>query len=191
MGCASVVHCKRIHGCVIQLAHAVHRPCPSIYVCGNKVVIVTIIIKRGVQSFLLVITFFSEKGWDIFTKSQVRKISLSPSLSSKKSAWQNLEDEICLYNDAKLFLLLEKYCSILWGGGLIFVFEESESLAKKKLFNDTRYFLISMRGGSCSLYMDFHCDKTITENEIRRNENSFQEKPISLHNIVYVKPADR
>lgn len=33
--------------------------------------------------------------------------------------------------------------------------------------------------------------KTITENEIRRNENSFQEKPISLHNIVYVKPADR
>ena len=39
--------------------------------------------------------------------------------------------------------------------------------------------------------MDFHCDKTITENEIRRNENSFQEKPISLHNIVYVKPADR
>lgn len=33
---------------MIQLAHAVHRPCPSIYVCGNKIVIVTIIIKRGI-----------------------------------------------------------------------------------------------------------------------------------------------
>lgn len=32
---------------MIQLAHAVHRSCPSIYVCGNKVVIVTIIIKYG------------------------------------------------------------------------------------------------------------------------------------------------
>ncbi|KOX73684.1 Zeta-sarcoglycan [Melipona quadrifasciata] len=35
--------------------HAVHRPCPSIYVCGNKVVIVTIITKHRKTSFHILI----------------------------------------------------------------------------------------------------------------------------------------
>lgn len=71
---------------MIQLAHAVHRPCPSIYVCGNKIVIVTIIIKRGIKIIPprgFQRTHFSEKRRSFIARqaTQVRRISLSLSLS--------------------------------------------------------------------------------------------------------------